>query len=147
MNESINTAMPPIKCNLLSTSTKIMQYNHSTPVHICMTSSAICLELYMLVYTPWRRRRNAFGVLCALCARRRCTVTTLRTPPGRHERSVTTQSNAGRERSLETSLSPWARRDISTLWKMWSYSLYFLVFSCDPSALWEISNHRANAVG
>ena len=40
--------MPPIKCNLLSTSTKIRQYNHSTPVHICMTSSAICLELFLI---------------------------------------------------------------------------------------------------
>ena len=54
---------------------------------------------------------------------------------------------ARRGRSSETPLSPWARRDISTLWKIYNYSLYFLVFSGNPTALWEISNHRANAVG
>ena len=62
-----------------------------------MTISAICMERlfsHMLVYTPWRRRRNALGALCALWARRRCAVTTLCTPRARHERSVTTQSIA-----------------------------------------------------
>ena len=59
---------------------------------------AICLERlfsHMLVYTPWRRRRNALGAPCALCARRRCAVTTLCTPRARRERSMTTQSIAG----------------------------------------------------
>ena len=63
-----------------------------------MTIFAICLELlfsHMLVYTPWRRRRNALGAPCALCARRRYAVTTLCTPRARRECSVTTQSIAG----------------------------------------------------
>ena len=69
-----------------------------------MTISAICLEhlfSHMLVYTPWRRRRNALGAPCALCARRRCAVTTLCTPRARRERSVTTQSTPVR--------TPWER--------------------------------------
>ena len=60
-----------------------------------MTLSAICLEhlfSHMLVYTPWRRRKNALG---ALCARRRCAVTILCTPRAHRESSVTTQSIAG----------------------------------------------------
>ena len=63
-----------------------------------MTISAICLEhlfSHMLLYTPWRRRRNALGAPCALCARRRCAVTTLCTPRARREHSVTMQSIAG----------------------------------------------------
>ena len=63
-----------------------------------MTIFAICLELlfsHMLVYTPWRRRRNALGAPCALCVRRRYAVTTLCTPRARRECSVTTQSIAG----------------------------------------------------
>ena len=63
-----------------------------------MTISAICLEhlfSHMLVHTPWRRRRNAMGAPCALCARRRYAVTTLCTPRARRGRSVTTQSIAG----------------------------------------------------
>ena len=39
--------------------------------------------------------------------------------------------------SSATPLSPWARRDISALWKIWNYALYFVVFSCDPTACWE----------
>ena len=49
----------------------------------------------MLIYTPWTRRGNALGAPCALCARRRCALTTLCTPRARRERSVTTQSIAG----------------------------------------------------
>ena len=63
-----------------------------------MTIFAICLEhlfSHMLIYTPWRRRRDALGAPCALSACRRCAVTILRTPPARHERSVTTQTFAG----------------------------------------------------
>ena len=51
---------------------------------------------------------------------------------------------ARRGRSSETPRSPWERRDISMLCKMWNYSLHFLVFSRDPTVLWEISNRRAN---
>ena len=54
-----------------------------------------CVEGHPCVYTPWRRRRNALGAPRALCALRRCAVTTLCTPRARHERSVTTQSIAG----------------------------------------------------
>ena len=75
---------------------------------------------HMLVYTPWRRRRSALGAPCALCARRRCAVTTLCTPRARRGSAV-----ARRGRYLETPLSPWARRDIPTLWKKENYSLYF----------------------
>ena len=53
-----------------------------------------CVEGHPCVYT-WRRRRNAWGAVCALCALRRCAVTTLCTPRARRERSVTTQSIAG----------------------------------------------------
>ena len=49
----------------------------------------------MFVHTPGRRRKNALGAPCALCARRRCAVTTFCTPRARHERSATTQSIAG----------------------------------------------------
>ena len=103
------------------------------------------------IETHWARRA------CALCARPPCAVTTLCTPPAKPwalgDHAVNRRSEllgsavARRGRSTERPLSPCVCRDISTLWKMWNYSLYFLVFLCDPTALWEISNRRANTVG
>ena len=61
---------------------------------ICMTIAWSAFSI-MLVYTPWRRQRNALGAPCALCARRRCTVTTLCTPRARHERFVKTPWERG----------------------------------------------------
>ena len=147
MNKSTQK-VPPIKCNLLSTSTKIRQYNHSTLPFICMTSSAICLGRFFWyarihsVKTPYKR------IGCAVCTpsmRSDNSLHAASTPWALHDHAVNRRSER-RGRSSETLLSPWARRDICTLWKMWNYLLYFVVFSCDPTALWEISNRRANAV-
>ena len=82
----------------------------------------------MLAYTQWRRRRNALGAPCALCAHRRCAVTTQSlhatgTPWSLRYHAVSRRSElcgsavARRGRSSETPLSSWARRDISMLWK------------------------------
>ena len=109
-----------------------------------MTISAICLEhlfSHMLVYTPWRRRRNALGAPCALCARRRCAATNLCTPRARRERSVTTQSIAGQNSAGARCHAAGApRKRHCRRWRAVTSPRYgkckiiryiFLVFSCD----------------
>ena len=124
---------------------RFLQYAWSTCFHICsytLREDAVETQL---------------GAPCALCARRRCAVTTLCTPRACRERSVTTQSIAGqnsvgaRWHAVGAPRKRHCRRGRAVTsprygkCKMIRY--IFLVFSCDPTALWKISNRHANAVG
>ena len=110
-----------------------------------MTISAICLEhlfSHMLVYTPWRRRRNALGASCALFARRRFAVTTLCTPRALRDYAVNRRSElrgsavACRGRSSETSTVavgvPW---HLHVMKNVKSFAIFFSIFVRSHSAL------------
>ena len=128
--------MLPIKCNLLSTSKKIRQNNHSTPVHMHDKFCNMLGAFFFLIcsYTPredvvkmhWARRARCVHTVDA-----QWQLHATSTPWALHDHTVNRQSElrgstvARCGRSPETPLSPRVRRDISTLWKMLNYSLYF----------------------
>ena len=125
-----------------------------------MTISAICLEHFFLicsytlredgVETHWERR-----------ARRAHAVDAQWQLFARHEHAVSApwrRSQSPVRTPWERGGTPWALLGNATVavgapWHLHVmenvklFAIFFLVFSCDPTALWEISNRRANAVG
>ena len=123
---------------------RFLQYAWSTCFLICS-----CTLREDAIETHWARRAHAVDVQWQLFVR--------------HEHAVSAPwldyaVNRPVRTPWESGGTPWALLgnatvDVGATWLLHVmgnvklFAIFFLVFSCDPTALWEISNRRANAVG